>query len=154
MQVPENSYAVILAGGSGSRLWPKSRKKNPKHLLKLFDDKSLLRITFERILPIIPASRVFVVTFKDQLIEAKKQLPEIPEENFISEPIAKNTALAMGVAAAAIVANFARPQLMPSLSRVEDHAVFVNRLKGERLIGGNFGEKAGVGIAGRFSATR
>ena len=96
----EHFYTVILAGGGGTRLWPKSRKKTPKHLLKLTGDKTMLQLTYERILPIIPNERIMVITNKDHLKEAQIQLPNVPKENFIAEPEAKNTALAMGVAAA------------------------------------------------------
>jgi mannose-1-phosphate guanylyltransferase len=93
-------YSVILAGGGGTRLWPKSRKKTPKHLLKLTGDKTMLQLTYERILPMIPDERIMVITNKDHLKEAQIQLPNVPKENFIAEPEAKNTALAMGVASA------------------------------------------------------
>ncbi len=95
-----HNFAVILAGGGGTRLWPKSRKKTPKHLLKLTGERTMLQVTYDRILPIIPSERILVITNKDHLSEAKKQLPELPAKNFIAEPEAKNTALAMGVAAA------------------------------------------------------
>jgi mannose-1-phosphate guanylyltransferase len=100
MEAPNNGYAVILAGGGGTRLWPKSRQKSPKHLLKLFGDKSLLRLTYERISDVFPAERILVITQKDHIDEIKSQLPEIPGENIIGEPASKNTALAMGTASA------------------------------------------------------
>lgn len=95
-----NFYAVILAGGGGTRLWPKSRKKHPKHLLKLFGDKTLFRHTYERIAPVIPNERILVITHVDHAQEIVDELPELSKDNFIIEPEAKNTALAMGVAAA------------------------------------------------------
>ncbi len=100
MQAPENSYAVILAGGGGTRLWPKSRKAYPKHLLTLFGDQSMLQKTYNRISPLIPKERILIITAKDYLEDIKNQLPELPEQNIILEPQPKNTALAMGVAAA------------------------------------------------------
>lgn len=93
-------YTVILAGGGGTRLWPKSRKKSPKHLLKLTGERTMLQLTYDRILPIIPNERILIITNKNHLEEAQNQLPDVPKENFIAEPEAKNTALAMGVAAA------------------------------------------------------
>lgn len=102
MQSPENGYAVILAGGGGTRLWPRSRQKTPKHLLKLFGDKSLLRLTYERIRDIFPPERVYVITREDQVVDIQNDLPEIPTENIIGEPSAKNTAMAMGTASAVI----------------------------------------------------
>lgn len=101
-QQSENYYAVILAGGGGTRLWPKSRRKSPKHLLDLFGKGTLIKLTYDRIIPIIPNDRIFVITHKDQVDEVRAQLPDIPGSNIIAEPVAKNTALAMGVAAAFI----------------------------------------------------
>jgi mannose-1-phosphate guanylyltransferase len=93
-------FAVILAGGAGSRLWPKSRAKTPKHLLRITGNKTMLQNTYNRIVPLIPAERIFVITNQAHLAQAKEQLPDLPESNFIAEPQAKNTAMAMGVAAA------------------------------------------------------
>lgn len=109
MDEVSNYYAVILAGGGGTRLWPKSRRKHPKHLLKLFGDeqssfsnKTLLEITYERINKILPNEKIFVITHIDHEELVRKELPKLPQENIIAEPIAKNTALAMGTAAAVI----------------------------------------------------
>ena len=97
-----NYYAVILAGGGGTRLWPKSRKKTPKHLLKLFGEKSLLKLTYDRIEPIVPKENIYVITSKHHEIEVREDLPSVPPANIIAEPEAKNTALAMGAASAII----------------------------------------------------
>lgn len=94
----DHFYAVILAGGGGTRLWPKSRKNTPKHLLKLYGNKTMLQQTFDRITPAIPKERIFLITLKDYIPEVAKQLPDLPKENIIAEPLAKNTALAMGIA--------------------------------------------------------
>lgn len=100
MEAPSNSYAVILAGGGGTRLWPKSRQKIPKHLVKLVGEQTIIRQTFDRILPLIPLERIFVITREEQVELVKKELPELSADNIIKEPEAKNTAMAMGVAAA------------------------------------------------------
>lgn len=102
MSETNNYYAVILAGGGGTRLWPKSRKKHPKHLLRLFGDETLLQMTYNRIAPILPKENILVITNIDHIEDVKSQLPEMPSENVIGEPKAKNTALAMGVAAAVV----------------------------------------------------
>lgn len=102
MEAPENAYAVIIAGGSGTRLWPKSRKKTPKHLLNLFGSGSLLKLTLERVSSVIPEERILIVTHKDHVSTIKDQLPKFPEKNIIAEPKARGTAMAMAVAAAVV----------------------------------------------------
>lgn len=100
MQVSEHAYAVILAGGGGTRLWPKSRQKTPKHLLKLFGKDTILQLTYQRIRLIFEPQKIFIITHKNHLEEAKIQLPEMLEDRWIVESEAKNTALAIAMAAA------------------------------------------------------
>ncbi|MBZ4682759.1 MAG: mannose-phosphate guanylyltransferase [Fusobacteriaceae bacterium] len=88
--------AFIMAGGSGQRFWPLSRNNKPKQLLKLVSEKSMIRETVDRILPIIPAERIFIGTNIIQAESVKKELPFIPEENIIIEPLFKDTAAAIG----------------------------------------------------------
>ena len=85
-------YALIMAGGEGKRFWPLSTKDNPKQFLKLLGDKSLIRQTVDRILPLTPIERVFVVTVEAYAEETLKHIPELPPENLILEPEGKNTA--------------------------------------------------------------
>lgn len=99
---PKNAYAVLLAGGGGTRLWPKSRKKYPKHFLKLYGNQSLLRLAYNNFRQWFPKDRLLVITHQDYVEETQRQLPEMPRENIIAEPEAKNTALAMATAAAVI----------------------------------------------------
>ena len=89
------NYAVIMAGGSGTRLWPMSRKAKPKQLHNLVSDKSLIQETFERVSKALPAKNIFISTTSQYAEEMKKQLPEIPEENFIIETSSRNTAPAL-----------------------------------------------------------
>lgn len=122
---PKNCYAVILAGGGGTRLWPKSRKKAPKHLLNITGEDTLIRLTYQRISKIFPKERIFLITLKDHLSSIEKQLPNFPKENIIVEPASRNTALAMGVASAyikkkdpnAIVFNSAADHLITDLDK-------------------------------------
>lgn len=85
-------YAVIMAGGVGSRFWPASTPEMPKQFLPFFGDQSLLQQTVQRIAPIIPAERVFIVTNAKYADIIKHQVPTLPEENILCEPQAKNTA--------------------------------------------------------------
>lgn len=84
--------ALILAGGSGERFWPFSTPETPKQFLKLFGDKSLIRWTFERVLKRLDPKDVIVVTHRDYVERTKEELPELPPENIIAEPLKKNTA--------------------------------------------------------------
>lgn len=130
-KLSEHFYAVILAGGGGTRLWPKSTKKHPKHLLKLFGEQTLLQLTYSRIENVIPDKKIFVITFKDHAKEVMEQLPKIPKENFIVEPQAKNTALAMGTAAAyigakdpeGVIINLAADQIHKDIKRFQETAL-------------------------------
>ena len=93
-------YALILAGGSGTRLWPMSRKKTPKQLLTLVGNRTMYRITIERLAPLIPVERVFVVTNAEMATMLQEQEPLIPAENYVIEPSPKDSgpAAALGLA--------------------------------------------------------
>ena len=95
-----NVYALILAGGSGTRFWPLSRKLSPKHLLKFFGKESLLQETIKRTIKLINPKRIFIVTSNLHKFEIENQISlfGIPKENIIFEPQAKNTAAAIGIA--------------------------------------------------------
>lgn len=89
-----------MAGGSGTRLWPMSRKATPKQLHKFYGEKSLLEETYERIREVVPKENIYVSLVKKVLKDSQAQLKEIPESNFIIEPEIKNTAPAIGLVAA------------------------------------------------------
>ena len=92
-------YHVILAGGSGSRFWPKSRIDNPKQLLKILGDDSMIRPTYNRLCKIADTDNIMVVASRQLSKLIHRDIPEIPKENFIIEPCGKNTAPAIGLAA-------------------------------------------------------
>lgn len=98
----DHFYIVILAGGGGSRLWPKSRTVRPKQFLKLAGDKTLLRETYERLSPLAPSDHFFVTTIAQYRDEVLEEIPEIKIENILIEPSAKSTAIAIGMATAVI----------------------------------------------------
>jgi mannose-1-phosphate guanylyltransferase len=97
--VSAHTYAVVMAGGSGTRFWPLSRRKHPKQLLELFGHGTLLEQTVERIRPIIPPERVYVYTNELIWREVRKRLPQIPRGQIVAEPASRNTAPTLGVAA-------------------------------------------------------
>ena len=90
---------IIMAGGSGTRFWPKSRRDRPKQLLNLYGDATMLQQTVARISPLVPAERVVIVTGADQAAATREQLPELPPGNIVAEPCPRNTAPCVGLAA-------------------------------------------------------
>ena len=98
IRITMNNYTVmIMAGGSGERFWPLSTKETPKQLLKLIDNqRSLIRMTVDRVLPMIPAERIFIATNQIQARGISEELDIIPPENIIIEPAFKDTAAAIG----------------------------------------------------------
>jgi mannose-1-phosphate guanylyltransferase len=95
-------YAVIMAGGGGTRLWPLSRKSCPKQMLQLFNGKSLFEIALERLHGFFDANHIYVVTVKDQVEVLGSLAPELPRENFLIEPMPRGTAAVVAMAAACI----------------------------------------------------
>jgi mannose-1-phosphate guanylyltransferase len=98
----ENRYAVIMAGGGGTRLWPISRKERPKQLLPLLGQDTLFQGTVKRLENLFPPERILVVTVEEQAQEMKVQAPEIPEDNYLIEPAPRGTASVVGLAAAVL----------------------------------------------------
>lgn len=94
-----NIYAVIMAGGVGSRLWPKSREKSPKQLLHILGDGTMIQNTIARLQPMIPYENIFIVTNKAQVEGFREQAPQIPAGNIIAEPFGRNTAPCIALAA-------------------------------------------------------
>ena len=86
---------LIMAGGSGERFWPLSTKEKPKQLLKIFSNKSLIRLAYERILPLVDKEQIFIATNEIQLKALKEELPEINDSRIIIEPAFRDTASAI-----------------------------------------------------------
>jgi len=98
----EHTYAVIMAGGGGTRLWPISRKEKPKQLLPLIGQETLFQSTVHRLENLFLSEHILVVTVEEQAREMRLQAPEIPEENYIIEPTPRGTASVVGLAAAVL----------------------------------------------------
>lgn len=95
-------HVVLMAGGVGTRFWPRSRQKNPKQLLNLVGDKSMIRLTYERIKDLTSNDKILVITNQDLKKSISEHLPELPQKNIIAEPFGKNTAPCIGLAAAIV----------------------------------------------------
>jgi mannose-1-phosphate guanylyltransferase len=95
----DNCYAVIMAGGAGTRLWPLSNRDKPKHFLKLFGGKSLIELTVDKLRGQIPDDRILILTSIKYKAVAQETLPQIAPENFVYEPCLRDTASAIGLAA-------------------------------------------------------
>lgn len=93
-----NRYVVIMAGGRGERFWPQSRLAMPKHLLPIVGDRALLVQTIERLLPMVPAERVLIITNRQQTAAIRGLCPMLPAENIVAEPVGRDTAAAVGLA--------------------------------------------------------
>lgn len=101
----DHYYALIMAGGSGTRLWPLSRQQHPKQSLQLVGERSMFQMAVDRLLPLFPPERILVVTRADYAVILSEQTPQIPFANFIVEPEGRGTAPAIGLAALHIQAH-------------------------------------------------
>ncbi|MGC8659761.1 MAG: mannose-1-phosphate guanylyltransferase [Desulfomonilaceae bacterium] len=94
-----NLYSVIMAGGSGVRFWPQSRRHRPKQLLKIVGEKTMIRATVDRVSPVTPYDRIMVVTGAHHAEKIRMQIPEIPNDLIVTEPVGRNTAPCIALAA-------------------------------------------------------
>src|SRR5690349_4294245 len=97
-----NRFVIIMAGGKGERFWPISREKTPKQLITLLGKKSFLQQAVERVLPLVPIKNIFIITNEVQVAEVRKQLPKLPKDNVVAEPIGRDTCAAVTLGAALV----------------------------------------------------
>ena len=124
--------ALIMAGGRGERFWPKSRKSTPKQFLSLADpEKTMIQNTVERILPLVKTENILIATNRGYKDLVRAQLPELPEENILCEPMARNTAPCIGWGAVTARKRFgdALMIVLPSDHLVQQPALFRGLLK-------------------------
>lgn len=98
----KDHFVIIMAGGRGERFWPVSREKTPKQLITLLGGKSFLQQTVERVLPLVPLQNILVVTNEVQAPQVRKQLPKLPKENVVAEPMGRDTTAAVTLGAALV----------------------------------------------------
>ncbi|MFM7099605.1 MAG: mannose-1-phosphate guanylyltransferase [Verrucomicrobiota bacterium] len=99
---PSDRYVIIMAGGRGERFWPVSREKTPKQLIRLLGDRSFLQQAVDRVRPLVPAANILVITNAAQAAEVRRQLPELPRENIVAEPVGRDTCAAVTLGAALV----------------------------------------------------
>jgi mannose-1-phosphate guanylyltransferase len=95
-------YAIIMAGGRGERFWPLSREKNPKQLLQLLGERSLLQQAYDRVRPLIPTANILVITNAVHAPVVRRQLPDLPPANLVAEPCGRDTCAAIALGAAIV----------------------------------------------------
>jgi mannose-1-phosphate guanylyltransferase len=95
-------HAIIMAGGSGTRFWPRSRRHRPKQLLRLAGESTMLQQTVARVEHLVPPERIFIITGADQAEASRDQLPELPPGNVVAEPAPRDTAPCVALAAALV----------------------------------------------------
>src|SRR5215217_2875033 len=99
---PAERFVVIMAGGRGERFWPVSREAMPKQLLALLDKQSFLQQAVDRVLPLVPMKNIFVITNEVQAPTVRKQLPKLPKDNVVAEPVGRDTCAAATLGAALV----------------------------------------------------
>lgn len=127
-----NTTALIMAGGRGERFWPKSRKNMPKQFLSLTDDgKTMIQLTVERISPMVKIEDVYVATNKDYKSLVLEQLPGLPEQNILCEPVGRNTAPCIGLGAMHIAKKYddALMFVFPSDHLIKFNKMFIRTLQ-------------------------
>src|SRR5450631_2535596 len=98
----KDRFVIIMAGGRGERFWPLSREKMPKQLLTLLGKRSFLQQAMDRVLPLVPAKNIFIITNTAQVAEVRKQLPKLPKDNIVAEPVGRDTCAAVTLGAALV----------------------------------------------------
>ena len=124
--------ALIMAGGRGERFWPRSRKNLPKQFLSLTGDgRTMIQLTVERILPLVDMEDIYIATNKDYRHLVMEQLPDIPKENILCEPVGRNTAPCIGLGAVHIAHKYedAVMLVLPSDHLIKYNSMFVSTLQ-------------------------
>lgn len=148
--------AMIMAGGRGERFWPKSRKNLPKQFLSLTDDGiTMIQHTVNRILPLVDMEDIYIVTNRDYKALAKEQLPDLPEENILCEPVGRNTAPCVGLAAMHINKKYddALMIVLPSDHLIKYNSMFVDVLKDACQVAEKGNNLTTIGITPNYPET-
>ncbi len=125
------NWALIMAGGKGTRFWPLSRLKRPKQLLSIVTDKTMLEEAVLRIRPLVPLERIIIVTNKVQVPGIQKVLPKLPKKNILAEPVGRNTAACIGWGAVEIAKRDSNASMvvLAADQHIPDKKLFVSTMK-------------------------
>lgn len=150
----DHYYAVIMAGGGGTRLWPLSRKGRPKQMLQLIGERTMFQLAVDRLEGLFPAERILVVTVAEQAAGLQAQCPEIPEENYLLESMPRGTASVVGLAAIDLIRRDpeATMAILTSDHYIEDVPMFQNLLSAAFDVAQR-GNLVTLGIVPTFPAT-
>lgn len=147
--------ALIMAGGVGSRFWPASTREFPKQFLPILGDKSMIQVTFERLLPLVKAEDIYVVTTSDQVHLVKEHLQQMPEENIIIEPAGMNTAPCLALSLSHLARRYPLETAMvvlPADHYIRDTESYLQSLKVAKEVAGQ-GLLVTFGIKPSYPAT-
>jgi mannose-1-phosphate guanylyltransferase len=124
-------HAIIMAGGSGTRFWPRSRRDRPKQLLRLAGESTMLQQTVARIEGLVPSERTFIITGADQAAATRSQLPDLPASNVVAEPAPRDTAPCVALAAGIVASKDAEGTMivMPADHVIEPVDAFVTSVR-------------------------
>jgi mannose-1-phosphate guanylyltransferase len=141
-------YALVLAGGSGTRFWPLSRKTTPKQLLRLFNDSTLLEETLLRLEGLIPPENILILTNEEQEQAVRELLRKHPRENIYAEPAKRDTAaaIALGVGLIAARDSGATMVVLPADHLIRDRSAFQNDLRAAAKAAEQSGDLITIGI--------
>jgi mannose-1-phosphate guanylyltransferase len=150
-----STFAFVMAGGSGERFWPMSRRSTPKHLLKLLGEETLLAATVRRLEGLVPLENTFILTNEAQLEATRAAVPFLPERNILAEPAKRDTAAACALATA--VARSLDPDavcvVLPADAMIHDVAKFRDRLADAIETASESGSIVTLSIPPSFPAT-
>jgi len=146
---------LIMAGGAGTRFWPKSRERRPKQLLPIIGEGTMLQNTVQRLLPLVPAENIFVISNQVQYAGIVEQLPTLPVENIVVEPRPKNTAACIGLGA--ILLQQREPDgvmaVLPADHLIDDDDIFRETLLNAGKIAAEEDVLITIGIQPTYPAT-
>lgn len=151
-----NTTALIMAGGRGERFWPKSRKSLPKQFLSLTNDgRTMIQLTVERILPMVKLEDIFIATNKEYKKLVLQQLPGLPEENILCEPVGRNTAPCIGLGAMYIEKKYkdALMFVLPSDHLIKFNKMFLRTLQDACDVAEKDSNLVTIGIAPDYPET-
>ncbi|MGI8820227.1 MAG: mannose-1-phosphate guanylyltransferase [Chthoniobacterales bacterium] len=146
--MPQSIYALILAGGSGERFWPLSRKTRPKQLLQLVSEKTLLEETVSRLGGLVPPERILILTNVEQEAAVRALLPNFPPANIIAEPAKRDTAAAVALGAGWVAArdHMATMVVLPADHVIRDRSAFQKTLRAAAMAAEEMGALVTIGI--------